>query len=579
MIKSILENSIKTALWSLKIDGTNPKINLEHPEDLSHGDYSTNIAMMLAKQVAQNPKELAEKIVAEINEKLQKEITKVEVAGPGFINFYLSADFFVKETKEILTKGEKFGLNKNLKGEKTVVEYTDPNPFKEFHIGHLMSNAIGEAVSRVVEANGAKVIRACYQGDVGLHVAKTIWGAKEMLKQKLATKREFFGGILGHGKNPRIWGKAYAFGATNYEENENAKKEITDINKSVYLMNDLEVNKLYRVGRKVSLLEFEKIYKVLGTKFDKYFFESETTPIGLDIVKKNIAKGIFANSDGAVVFKGEDYGLHTRVFINSEGLPTYEAKDLGLAKYKYDKTGYEKSIVVTGNEQSEYFKVLLKALSLIYPELAEKTKHISHGMLRLPGGKMGSRTGNVITAISLINEIKEKVLEKMVDRDMGKREKESIAEKIAIGALKYSILKQVNGKDIIFDFDKSISFEGDSGPYLQYSYARAQSILRKAKVEKIKLNTKKFGPELSTLEKIIYRFPEVVERAGDEYSPHYIATYLIELASSFNSFYAEGKIVDKEDVDSPYKIALTEAFSVVLKNGLNLLGIDAPLHM
>jgi len=586
MIRKIIENSIKTALWELKIDDSKiKKIGLEHPEDISHGDYSTNVAMVLSKIVAQNPRELAGKIVEELDSRLHGNdrglgmISKVEVAGPGFINFYLSKDFFESKTKEIIKLGKKFGKNNNLKKQKTVVEYTDPNPFKEFHIGHLMSNTIGEAISRVLEENGAKVIRACYQGDVGLHVAKTLWGANKMMKDDPSTKKYFFGGQVGDVKDLSIWGKAYALGATTYESDETAKKEIVEINKKVYSREDKELNKLYKIGRKFSLKEFEKIYKILGTKFNKYFFESETTPIGIKIVQNNIDNGIFDRSEGAIIFKGENYGLHTRVFINSEGLPTYEAKDLGLTKLKYDKTKYSKSIIITANEQSDYFNVMLKALSLIYPELAEKTKHVSHGMLRLPEGKMSSRTGKVITAVSLLETIKQTIAEKMTSREMPEKEKVETAEKIAVGALKYSILKQVTGKDIIFDFDKSISFEGDSGPYLQYSYARAKSLLRKAKEEKVKINYKKINLEISELEKLLYRFPEVVERAGDEYSPHYIASYLIEISSAFNSFYGNNKIVDKADQNSPYKVALTEALSEVLKNGLNLLGISAPERM
>ncbi|MFA6340649.1 MAG: arginine--tRNA ligase [Candidatus Paceibacterota bacterium] len=576
-ITDILENSIKTALKGLKLEES--KVVLEHPEDLTHGDYSTNIAMSMAKKAAQNPKALAEKIVLEINKNKPKEVSRVEVAGTGFINFYLSPEFFVMQSGEILKAGKGFGINGNLKGEKTIIEYTDPNPFKEFHIGHLMSNAIGESISRIIEANGAMVTRANYQGDVGLHVAKTIWGVQRMMEKDQKTKNEFFGGLFGIGKNPRIWGKAYAFGAKAYEEDEKAKKEIVEINKKVYGRTDHEINEIYDVGRKVSLAEFEKIYKLLDTYFDEYFFESETNEFGKNLVLDNIKTGVFEKSDGAVIFKGENYGLHTRVFINSEGLPTYEAKDLGLAKIKYDRTQYDRSIVVTGNDINEYFKVLLKALSFIYPDLSKKTVHIPHGMLRMPEGKMSSRTGDVITAISLIEDVKEKVLQKMDDRGMGRKEQGEVAEKVTIGALKYSILKQVTGKDIIFDFEKSLSFEGDSGPYLQYSYARARSILRKAKDEKIKLNSKKVGKEINTLEKMLYRFPEVVERAGNEYSPHYIATYLIELSSSFNNFYAHNKIVDKDNADSSYNISLTEAFSIVLRNGLDLLGIQAPERM
>jgi arginyl-tRNA synthetase len=585
-IRGVLENSIMTALLDLQIEPfIIPNINLEHPEELSNGDYSSNIAMVLSKKLGKNPRELADKIVEILNshfnsgDKNYNEIQKIEVAGPGFINFYLSNNFFQNKTKEIILEKENFGKNKKLDGEKTIIEYTDPNPFKEFHIGHLMSNAIGESISRIVESNGASVIRACYQGDVGLHVAKTIWGVNKMIEEKPSIMKGFLGNIFGKGKDDTLWGKAYAYGAKNYESDEIAKKEIVEINKKVYLKNDKKINKIYDVGRKVSLDKFEKIYKILDTKFNEYFFESQTTDFGRKVVEENLEKGIFEKSEGAVIFRGENYGLHTRVFINSEGLTTYEAKDLGLAKIKYDRYPYDKSIIITANEQSDYFKVLLKALELIYPDLAKKTTHVSHGMLRLPSGKMSSRTGDVITGEFLLREIKNLVIEKVKDREMSLEEKDEVSNIVSVGALKYSILKQTTGKDIIFDFDKSLSFEGDSGPYLQYSYARARSILRKAEEENLKVDYDRGDIEITELEKRIYQFPEIVERAGEEYSPHYIASYLTELASAFNSFYAKGKIIDKEDKNSPYKVALTEAFSIILKNGLNLLGISAPEKM
>ena len=330
---------------------------------------------------------------------------------------------------------------------------------------------------------------------------------------------------------------------------------------------------------KFHLSILKRFTKKLGTKFDEYFFESEASPIGKKLVEENTGK-IFEESDGAIIFKGEKYGLHTRVFINSEGLPTYEAKDLALAKIKSERFDYDKSIVITASEQKEYYKVVLEAMKQISPEFAEKTKHITHGMMRLPSGKMSSRTGDVVTGESLIDEVKCRVLEKMKDSDI--KEKEDIAEQIAVGAVKYSILKQSAGKDIIFDMDKSLSFEGDSGPYLQYSHTRANAVLEKAKEEKIKTSfktgLKTSFLETTELEKLLYRFPEVVERANKEYEPHYITTYLTELAGAFNSFYAKERIVEESDT-APYKVALTSAFQTTIKNGLWLLGIKAPDRM
>lgn len=557
-----MKNSIKEALRSLSI--TADDIHLEHPADLSFGDYSSNVALAQAKELKMKPRDLAEKIANEIGTRKIKEIEKVEVAGAGFINFFLSKEFFAESTGEVIKAGENLGMNESLKGQKIIIEYTDPNPFKEFHIGHLMSNTIGESISRIIEFHGAEVKRACYQGDVGLHTAKAIFG---LLK--------IGDGAIG---DIRKLGEAYSIGARAYEE-EAFKNEINEINKKIYDRSDKEINKLYDWGREVSLEYFETIYEKLGTKFNFKFFESETGSFGKKIVEENIKNGVFEKSDGAIVFKGEKYGLHTRVFINSEDLPTYEAKELGLAKIKHDKYPYDISVVITGNEINDYFKVLLRVMEIIFPELAQKTKHISHGMLRLPTGKMSSRTGDVITAESLIADVEKLTEEKIKDRNYGKALGREIIEKVSIGAIKYSILKHTVGGDIIYDFEKSISFEGDSGPYLQYSCARAKSVLEKAKEEGIKASVGKMMTETLELEKLLYRFSEIVERAGKEYSPHYIASYLIELAGSFNSFYAKHKIVDKEDETSPYKVAIATAFATTMKNGLKLLGIQAPERM
>jgi arginyl-tRNA synthetase len=219
---------------------------------------------------------------------------------------------------------------------------------------------------------------------------------------------------------------------------------------------------------------------------------------------------------------------------------------------------------------------------LLRPEVKDKTTHIGHGMLRFTSGKMSSRKGNVITGVALLDQVKEVILEKMKEREMSNIEKDVVAEIVSIGAIKYSILKQAAGSDIIFDFEKSLSFEGDSGPYLQYACVRAKSILEKAKKEGIKTDLKinnKQKIEVGELSKLLIRFPEIVERAGREYAPHYLATYLTSLASTFSAFYAQEKVVDKNDSNSPYRVALVKAFLIVMQNGLNLLGIKVPDKM
>ncbi len=563
-LKKSLEKASEAAGISL------PQINLSHPESISHGDYTTNTALVYSKELKIKPVDLAGKILDEFKKDLPDYVKEVLVAAPGFINIKIKDSYFADE---ILSIDENFGRGNDGQGKKVMVEYTDPNPFKIFHIGHLMANSIGESLSRIVEFTGSKVLRANYYGDVGLHVAKTMWAILKNKKnfpkesENLLEKLEFLG-------------KMYVEGSNIYETNEEAKKEIQIINKKIFEKSDQEINAFYDAGKKWSLEYFETIYKRLGTKFDYYFPESEVAEDGAKIVKENLEKGIFRKSEGAIIFPGEDFGLHTRVFINSEGLPTYEAKELGLTKRKFEEVpDLKESIVVTANEQNDYFKVLLKSLSLISPEMALKTKHISHGLLRPSTGKMSSRKGNIVAAEDLISEFADLVEEKIKDRDFPKEEHDEVKEIVSIAALKYTILRQAIGGDIIYDPTKAVSFEGDSGPYLQYSCVRAKTVLTKAKEAGMKEEVKAKPDEVTLLEKLLVRFPEVIERARLEYAPHHIVTYLTELAGAFNSYYGNNKIIDLENPLAPYRVALTKSFVQVMENGLWILGIKVPGRM
>ena len=570
MIKEEIHKLIQDALKGLSIEADN--IVLEHPMEISHGDYSTNVALFLSKKLGINPKKLAENIVAELLKNKSSDIEKIETAGPGFINFYLLPEFFARTVGEIVASPETYGKTTSRNGEKVLIEYTDPNAFKPLHVGHVMSNAVGEAISRIVEWSGATVTRMCYPSDIGLNTSKAVWAIINLKEEKP-------GADASLSEQVAFLGQAYVYGSTEYEKNPDAKKAIDDLNTVLYEKSDPEINAIYDWGRALSLKHFEEIYKKVGTHFDRYIFESEVAARGLFIVEEFLAKGVFEKSDGAIVFKGEQYGLHTRVFVNSKGLPTYEAKELGLNKEKFSAHDYDQSIVVTANEQNDYFKVVLKALGFIDPQIADKTRHISHGLLRTTEGKMSSRKGNAITGESLIDDVEERVREKIKERGFSKSASDEIAEVVAIAAIKYTILRQAIGKDVLFDPDQSLSFEGDSGPYLQYSATRAGSVITKAHDEGIKETTEKRTDTVFEFEKKLHRFPEIVMRAEKEFAPHHIATYLIDLSAGFNSFYANEKIVDKTNSDSPYKVALTRAFQITIKNGLYLLGIKSPEKM
>jgi arginyl-tRNA synthetase len=521
---------------------------VERPGDMAHGDYATNAALAAGKQLGRNPRELAEELADALRERLGADASSVSVAGPGFVNVMLSHEAVSRVIES--AADESWGRGTANDGKRIMAEYTDPNPFKEMHIGHLMSNVIGESIARLTEFSGATVMRANFQGDVGPHVAKAVWA----LRKK---------GITDPGTAKEI-GDANAHGSRAYEESAEAKAEIDAINTAIYEGTDEPLMELWRKGRDVSLQAFEDLYRILGTKFEYYFFESETAGIGMDIVREHVGS-VFTESEGAVIYEGEKKGLHTLVFVTSRGTPTYETKDIGLAFAKEEAWPSDLSIVLTAAEQIGHFKVILAALEDIAPALAHKTVHVPHGFLRLSTGKMSSREGNVVTATSLVKDVTEKTLEKSEDP--------LIAGQVALAAIKYSILRQSAGSDIIFDFDKSLSLEGDSGPYLQYALVRAKKILSYANTDA----GNEQPAEPYRIERLMLHFPDVVARAERERAPHHVAQFLTELAAAWNSFYASEQVLGSPE--EAYKQRMARAFARTMQNGLWLLGIAAPEKM
>lgn len=557
-----IRSAIEAATGELGISGID--FVVEHPWELSHGDYASNVALVAAKQAGENPRQFAEQIAAVLDGKLEQ-VEQIDIAGPGFLNFHLKRDFYKNEINRVTAEGDQWGRNETLKGQRIMVEYTQPNPFKVFHIGHLMSNAIGESLSRLVEFSGAETFRANYQGDVGLHIGKTMWALEKLGYDPEDTAKV---------------GEAYAYGHTQYESDEEAKAEIVAMTKAVYAK-DPNVMEVYEKGRAASLKHFEAIYARVGTKFDHLFFEGDVWQKGKEVVEAHIGD-VFEESDGAIVYKGEQDGLHTRVFINSQGVTTYEAKDVGLAFAKRDVWEFDTNITVTAVEQDQYFKVVFSAIAKVDEWFNGKLTNVAHGMMTLSDGKMSSRKGNVITGESMLDDAKAAAYEKIKD-NTELEDKEALADTIGVAALKYLILKQSLGKNIVYDMERALSFEGDSGPYLQYTYARINSVLEKAAAAGL-INTS--GPDTAAapatpyeIEKILYRFPEVIEEATAEREPHKVATYLTQLAGEFNTFYGQEKIADPSDEHAPYKVAVAEAVKQTLENGLWVLGIKAPERM
>jgi arginyl-tRNA synthetase len=530
-----MEERIREAAQTVGIG----KLVISRPPNPAFGDYSFFAG------------EKAVEVAASLTQALGNSVQAVQVAGNGFVNITLSREVITLAVLEAGAQAGEWGKGKIEEGKRVMVEYSNPNAFKEMHIGHLVGTVVGEALSRLIENTGATVARDTFGGDVGPNVAKALWGLHKAGIIEPTTAQEL--------------GIAYAAGSAAYETDPQAKEEIDALNKAIYSGSDRELMELWRKGREVSMQEFRRIWKLLGSHFDFEFFDSDTSESGVRIVLDGLSKGIFEKSDGAVIYNGEKKGVHTMVFITSHNTPTYEAKDLGLAFLKEERWPSDHSIILTANEQTGRFKTVLGALEDIAPLLSAKTTHLATGFLKLTSGKMSSREGNVITAAEFITHVLQHASEKNSDP--------LVAEQVAIGAIKYMILRQSLGSDIIFDEEKSLSLEGDSGPYLQYALVRARSVLAQAASA-----GDTSAPEAAYLvERILLHYPEVAARAAREYAPNLLVNYLIELAGEWNAFYAKERIIGG-DFES-YKLRIARAFVQTMVNGLTLLGIPAPEKM
>ncbi|HRJ06744.1 MAG TPA: arginine--tRNA ligase [Candidatus Saccharibacteria bacterium] len=539
--------------------GADTSVVLTRPES-RFGDYATNIALQLAKQLAKNPREVAEEVAAELR---QTDMFKqVDVAGPGFINLWLSDEALLAEAEREPARP--------LAGQTVVAEYSDPNPFKVLHAGHLYTTIVGDAIARLLEAAGADVHRVNFGGDVGRHVARNMWAIIKnlggILPEKLNELDEDF-----HVRSAWLSAR-YVEGTEADENDESAKNEITELNKQLYELiaaddHESALAKIYWTCREWSYEYFKLFYNELGVvQFEKYYPESVTTPTGVETVKKGLENGVYEMSDGAVVFKAEKYGLHTRVFINSEGLPTYEAKDVGLIMQKWRDYNFDKSIIITGNDIQQYMKVVQKSIEQFEPELVARSVHLTHGNLKLAGGKkMSSRKGTVLLALDVLEAA----------REAQAAQHDNANEPVVLGAVKYAFLSNRIGGDIVYDPETSVSLHGNSGPYLQYAHARACSIAAKSSV--IATKPEHLDESERELVQKLSESPESLEQAAEELMPHLVCNYLYELAQAFNRFYEKSRIIGDEREAG--RLYLLNLYRETLARGLNLLGISAPEKM
>jgi len=533
---------------------------LEIPPNPDMGDFSFP-CFKLASIFKKNPVEIAQ----DLEKKLEspKGIEKIKATGP-YLNFFVEKSLLaVDVVKKILKEKEKFGSGKN--GKIAMIEFSQANTHKAFHVGHIRGTSLGESLSRIFEFEGDKVIRANYQGDTGMHVAKWIWNyQKNHSKEKIKADESWVAGI-------------YVDAVKRLTENEKLEEEVEAINKKLEEKSDKKLNDLWQKTRKICLDALEVIYKELNTHFDKYYFESEVEIRGKEIAQELVKKGIAEVSEGATIINLEKYGLSVWVLLRKDGTVLYSSKDLALIEKKFKENKMDECIYTVADEQNLHLQQLFKTLELMKFKDVDKCQHVSYGLIRLPEGKMSSRTGQNILYSNFKKEVVDYAKKEIKKRfpKLSEKEVDERAQAISIAAIKYSILKQGANKVLIFSKEDALSFEGDTGPYIQYAYARASSILKKSeKTSEIKLSKDaKIEEKEALLIKKLAEFPEIVNDAYRNLAPSIVANYSLDLAHIFNEFYHQTKVIGSNN--EAFLLALVESFRIVCKQSLHLLGIEA----
>lgn len=605
------QDLLHKALASISINVDKNSIVVSKTTNEKFGDLTSTICLQIAKQLDKNPYEIAKDLIIHIEK--SDWIEKIEIIKPGFINIFLKTEVY-KELINLID--DEFGVSDFGQNKKVMIEFGQPNTHKNFTVGHVKSAVTGLSVSRLFSNLGYQVIKANYFGDIGLMVAKCLWGLMskkltvvdiknlndkntEEILEELVNIYESKGAV----EASKYINECYQIGANEYKriEEEKKKDKITKdlsekknqfikINLGVYSKENKYLKKLYEITRKISI-EYQDIsFAKLGVVYDRQYPESENAGHGLEIVKKYTGN-IFIKDDGAVIFPGEKYGLKRWVFIASTGLPTYSGKDLGLAYKKFEEyPDLYLGIVLTSVEQVDYFKAVIKALELIDSKFVGRYKHIGFGWLLFDNKKASARSaGKSFGYDEGISEAKEKA-KGLIDKskNYSEEEIEEISDKVAVGAFKFNILSHEFHKNINYNYESAMSLQGFSGPYVMYSYVRAKAIIEKSGISheiNNKFDNKNFekvlnsAPEVNLLKKLA-EFPQIANTAGKNITPHLICVYLYELADLYNTFYNECNVLNSQDnLEKIARLKLVSAYAKVIKRGLYLLGIETVERM
>ncbi|MBI4044374.1 MAG: arginine--tRNA ligase [Candidatus Diapherotrites archaeon] len=536
---------------------------LEVPPSKELGDIAFPV-FKLAPIYKKSPVEIAKELASKIRP--GKEITKIRPEGP-YVNFFVDQEFLSKNTlKEVFSAD--FGKGNANNGKKIVLEYSQPNTNKPLHVGHLRNNALGMAVSNLLGLTGAKVTKVDLFNDRGIHICQSMLAYKKWGNGSTPEKEGL--------KSDHFVGKFYVLYHKMEKELPELKGELSEMLQN-WENSDKETLALWKKMNAWAEEGFLETYKEFGSEFDNRFKESEFFRQAQPIIELGVKKGIFAkDEDNSVVCDLEKFGLGKKIIMRGDGTSVYVTQDLALAKKKFDMYKFDKSVYVVASEQNTYFKQLFKILELLGFQWSGKLFHLSYGLVNLREGKLKSREGKIIDADNLIKDVTGLARKEIVSRfpDLPEKEVEKRAREIGLAAIKFYMLKTDAVKDILFEPAKAVSFEGDTGPYLQYTYARAKSIERKAKSAKRSKEQTAFSEEENAVLSLISRFPEIVSASAEGFSTHTLANYLLELASAFNSFYHKHRVISDKNEFYPQRLELVKGTAIVLKKGLNALNIS-----
>ena len=575
------------------VELTEKDVQLQETRKEFAGDL-TVVVFPFTRYSRKSPEETAK----ELGEYLKQNIEEVETYNviKGFLNVVISSAYWIEVLNDV-AKEEKYGYAKEPSGKTYMIEYSSPNTNKPLHLGHIRNNFLGWSVSEIQKANGHNVIMVNLVNDRGIHICKSMiaWEkfANGATPESTGTKGDHFVGdyYVRFDKEYKAQIKELMEQGKTEEE---VKKEAPILLEAQEMLRkweagDEKVVSLWRTMNDWVLKGFDETYKMMGISFDKVYFESQTYKKGRDLVLKGLADGVLYRKDtGSVWADLTGDGLDHKLLLRDDGTSVYMTQDIGTAYDRFNEFNMDQEIYVVGNEQNYHFQVLSLVCKKLGFDWADKIKHLSYGMVELPEGKMKSREGTVVDADDLIDEMIHTA--RTTSEELGKldgytkEEAEDVYRKVALGALKYFILKVDPKKTMMFNPKESIDFNGNTGPFIQYAYTRIKSVLRKAEEAGVKIVPGDIHTALTEKEqnlvKLIAKLPAVVKEAGDNYSPALIGNYAYELAKEFNQFYHDYSILKEENEQvRNLRLLLAQQCSVAIENAMGMLGIEMPERM